>query len=399
MLVRRLKMKFNGMRELQVSSRTARIHASAVLFVFLVSPLDVESSSDEAVATYNEVILSPQAELIRQSWEHQSRFNDLAYPLLVKNAELCGKNTRMDLGIRWVAIADFEGADQRIPAIELGVGHMPYIYRVIPTSGAGLAGLRHGDKLLAVNGKDVPVAPDRYHARIKPLGAEEQPMYRWRINRQLKQSASKGATVTIRYLRGSERKITEIQPQKICDLEVALAYERDINLMTVGRTIYVSSGLRNFAVTDAELQTFIAHELAHFIRKHGTMRNLAKILGKGADLIVHMPLILGTTLASGGEVQPEDVPIIPIFSTVGKHVFRKKHEEEADYLAAYLLERIGVSSGDVADTWASVPTDSGLLKRHGFLVERKETMNDAAGEIDNKRINNEPLDPKSSRKG
>lgn len=376
----------------------AQIRTVTAIVILLASTSTVVWSSPIDDESETERILSPEAELIRQSWEHQSRINDLAYPLFVKNAELCGKNTRMDLGIRWVVVADFEGVDQRFAAIELGVAHMPYIYRVIPASGAGQAGLQHGDQLLAVNGKDVPVAPDRYHARIKPLGAEDQPMYRWRINRQLKQSVSKGASVTIRYLRESERKTTEIRPQKICDLDVALVYESDINLMTVGRTIYVSSGLRNLAVTDAELQTFLAHELAHFIRKHGTKRNLAKILGKGADLIVHMPLILGTTLASGGEFQPEEVPIIPIFSTVGKHVFRKKHEEEADYLAAYLLERIGVSSGDVVDSWESLPHDSGLLKRHGFLDERKVAMNNTAREIENKRLNNEPLEPKSSKK-
>ena len=377
--------------------RTMRYPIFLGIGTLLASFVTVQSASEVEAEADNEVVLSPQAELIRQSWMHQSKVNDLAYSLFRANADLCGKNTRQDLGIRWVAIADFEGTDQRFAAIELGVAHLPYMYRVVPTSGAGLAGLKQGDSLLAVNGKDVPLAPDRYHARIKPMGAEEQPMYRWRVNRLLKQSASKGNPVEIRYLRDSDRVTIDVQPQKMCDLDVALVYEKDINLMTAGRTIYISSGLRNFVGSDAELQMFIAHELAHFIQKHGTKRNLAKILGKGADLIVHMPLILDTTLLSEGEIQPDEVPIIPIFSTVGKNVFRKKHELEGDYLTAYLLERAGISSSEVARVWQDIPTGSGILERHGFLEDRIEPMNSVALEIEQKHLENEPLIPKSSR--
>lgn len=322
----------------------------------------------------------------------QTRISDLAYPLFVSNVDLCGKQKIHDLGFNWITVADIEDRYQRLAGIQLGVSNLPYLTRVIPGSAADEAGLIQGDTLLSINGIEVPVGPDHYVARVKPFGEPDQPMYRWDIKWQIKKATKAGAPVTLEYLRGTDRHSVEVKPQLRCNYDVLIYRTNDIGLLSVGNTIFISSSLFDFTQSNSELQMFIAHELAHKLKKHETKNNIGRTLVFGVDLIVSLPLTFAAAVASEGYYEPKELPV-NVFAKLGSKAFRQKYELEADYVTAYLLERSGVSSGEVAQTWDRVPSNAVLLKRHVRHPKRGAMMNSAAQEIAKKRQANEPIVP------
>ena len=73
-------------------------------------PLPALVAGDESDASSPEAL----SEALQGAWARQTRVSGLAYPLRLRNAELCGADTAKDLGIEWITLADLPKTNPRV---------------------------------------------------------------------------------------------------------------------------------------------------------------------------------------------------------------------------------------------------------------------------------------------
>ena len=353
--------------------------------VFLPTPEDQktnEAQSEQWIQAFNE------------NAEKQSHIAGLAYPLLVANSDLCGSKVVTELGIQWIVFNDVVGVVGRVAAINLGISHNPYLTVVTPGSPAAKAGLQEGDTLLSLNGSRI--GKDRNWV----AWVNNTRLYRWRFNRFLNRALSQRSSITVQYRRGNEILQTDIQPVRRCDFDVFvieysfLASEIDgaavsssefspLNSISYGGTILISSGLYEWAQTDRELQMFIAHELAHEIVGHGAHAT--------TWLISVEPLKRAGLLGDFGRGGFLNFP----HPTTPRR-YDQTQEQDADYLAMYLLARADIDVSEYANIWTLIPDDAPIMDTHGNLENRRKVIESTLVEIQTKIDSGLPLDPISS---
>lgn len=350
--------------------------------VFLPTPEDQKTNKAQSelwIQAFNE------------NAEKQAHIAGLAYPLLVANSDLCGSNVVNDIGIQWIVFNDIVGVVGRFAAINLGISHNPYLTVVTPGSPAAKAGLQEGDTLLSLNGSRI--GKDRNWV----AWVDNTRLYRWRFNRFLNRALSQRSSITVQYRRGTEIFQTDIQPVRRCDFDVfvieysfpasktdgvAVSYSEfnPLNSISYGGTILISSGLYEWAQTDRELQMFIAHELAHEIvghRVHATKW-----------LIRVEPLKRAGLLGDFGRGGLLNFP----HPTTPRR-YDQTQEQDADYLAMYLLARATIDVSEYANIWTLIPDDAPIMDTHGTLENRRKVIESTLVEIEGKMDADLPLDP------
>ena len=92
-----------------------------------------------------------QRDLVVKDWvDAVDRVHRLAYPLLARNVDLCGDDTRHALGIRYWNVHTLAGDWQASGERLYGLSDAVTVSQVLPGSPAEDAGLRAGDVLTAV---------------------------------------------------------------------------------------------------------------------------------------------------------------------------------------------------------------------------------------------------------
>ena len=334
--------------------------------------------------------LEAQVQLFQNKWERQIHIGGLAYPILTANSDLCGSKVANDMGILWTTLNDLSETIQRSAAQTLGVSQYPYLTVVIPGSPADIAGLRQGDVLSSIN--DVAVREDRKSMWSGHVNGVRH--YRWQFNRILNKALRDGSPIKIEYQRENELHATEIQPTSRCDYDVIVFDHEYVASNSEGRAIFISSGLYEFAQSDRELRTIIAHELAHRIDGHKARVSTGESIARGVDLVLG---VLGAIDAVVSGDQHSDIPNSIFSNPNAAQSYRHAHELEADYLGMYLLARAGIDVSENAKFWTRVPTDSPLSYTHAHEEGRMANMTSTLQEISKKMDANVPLDPNSSR--
>lgn len=292
----------------------------------------------------------------------------------------------------------------------LGVESLPFVAVATPGSPADRAGIRQGDTLLSVNGKPLPAAADEYYTYIV-VNNVELPRYRRRVDRMLAQAVESGLPVEIAIRRDGEEISTSVRPEDVCDYNVLLVEDSDLGIAGEGKTVLMSSGLYDFAASDAEIQVAIAHQLAHIAERHGAEKTrnslIGGLLGGAAALYVVAPVAVAGVLGagmSGGEIEGDVEGLGSVvegsgrfFSRLGGGMFALSREREADYVALYMLERSGVSAAEAVAFWRRVPADAPLARTHAGMEERLENMDATVREIGRKRTVGAPLVPNENR--
>lgn len=168
---------------------------------------------------------------------------------------------------------------------------------------------------------------------------------------------------------------------------------RDINALALpGGYLVFHRGLLERARSAAEIQGVLAHEMAHVIKRHGTLQ-LAQDIGLG--LIVQQLLgnesgILNTLIRDSGQL-------------LGLK-FSRDHERAADDLGWQILEQAGIDPGGMVDFFAVLKADvdaqgatgiafgSNLLSTHPAPQERIDRLKqkkEALGRREYKTFNGE----------
>lgn len=282
----------------------------------------------------------------------QIRLLDVALPLLVAAAEWCpieqeptyGLFLQDDAGVQ----SDQDGRLQGRPVVS-------YVHPRLP---AALADLRAQDIVLRVNTRDVTqdsaAEVGRYIqrltlARIQPLQLEVQ--------------------------RGTGHHLVSMWAVPACHYSMHVLEADEINGVTNGRQIWVTSGaLRLFSSND-ELGGVVAHEIAHNVLSHVENAKLQAMLGS----------FLGAT-GTGAQSMPTVPP-------------RRSLEAQADYVGAYLMARAGYDVLAIRQVWdrlgriqsQQLASGRGLAETHPSTAERLAAFEDTLKEIEETRRTGQPL--------
>lgn len=153
------------------------------------------------------------------------------------------------------------------------------VLAVVHGSPAEAAGLRAGDAILAVDGRNVPA----------PLGAQGPTARVEAVARAIERS--KAATLTFDIRRGDVRQRIIFVPEQGCVTHFWVRPSAHLGAEADGHDVEITSGYVERADDDAALAIVLAHELAHDILAHrqqlarlGAHHGFARYFGHSAQL-------------------------------------------------------------------------------------------------------------------
>jgi Zn-dependent protease with chaperone function len=350
-----------------------------VLFVLLLSiitlgcaspttqPVVIDKAAEEAEARL-------QRDLAFEGFlEDELRVKKVAQPILASAVDLCKDKVRYDSGATFTSASgygkDFEPTVTKylnIAGNELGLLH------VIPGSPSDLAGLKRGDKLISINGWQIPNTKEASTELVK------------RASEWLKTPAPLVTVYARKSQDGSMQTAQAIvSPLKVCDFPAFLVMQESLNAYADGKGIGIFRGMLRFA-NDAELSLVIGHELAHNFMGHIEASQRNNVLGSIAEIIA----------AAKG------VPTQGALGTAIALAYSPAFEAEADYVGLYVLARAGIEIKDAPKFWrrmaAANPAgirERGMIASHPATSARFVALEKTVQEIEAKRAAGQPLTP------
>ncbi|MGV3741599.1 MAG: M48 family metalloprotease [Burkholderiaceae bacterium] len=268
--------------------------------------------------TSSETIESAEYATLRSLTSLQDTLYRVTAPILVKNTELCKGNARNLLG--FTAKNKYSYSVELASAAEnlLGLDERLQVMGVLPDSGAAKAGVRAGDKLLAIEGSAIPVG----------LNAERQAAA---ILLPLMNNRSAVKLSVVRA--GTEIPLT-VPLTKACAFGVELGNADHVNAYNDGRRVMITRGMMKFVQSDTELAYVLARELAHNSLRHANRQNIAGTVNAIIENLVRIQPDLSAMAGSAGiKPMPQEL------------------DAEADRLALYMLARAGYDIDGTVRFW------------------------------------------------
>jgi hypothetical protein len=295
---------------------------------------------------------------------HQARLDSIAYPLLARSTSLCPAAVAFRLGMRVATAHEYDEPWREAAVSTFGLSDTLVVLGLVREGPAGDAGLRPGDRLLGVNGSDLPVGPGAARAFGTTVASVRE---------------TGGNQISIAYRRGSKDGEVTVGLVPGCDYGTHVMVGGELNAYADGSNIFVTSTMMRFTGDD-ELRVIVAHELAHNARGHIGVRQRSALL--------RVPASPGIT--TGGYLTSEGArsaaPSFPL-----------ETEREADYVGLYALAIAGFPLDAAPRFWRHVaqadPEGIGMAATHPTPAERFVRMEQAIAEIERKRAAGLPLVP------
>ncbi len=353
-------------------SNGIRLAAGALALSGLVAcatPVTQQAPLDRALVEREAHI--QQVLALRERFKMQWRLNRVSHPLLVAATAFCPGRTRQVLGFTYANAAGFPEAERAAAAEALGLGERLQVVDVVPGGPAQRAGLRVGDRLLAVAGRALPAGAEALAA----------------AGRRFDQALAGGGPVVVAVEREGRRRRLELRPETACAYPVVLVTGDAVNAFADGRRVGVTTGMLRFVESDRELAVVVAHEIAHNAMGHMKKKVQNYALGTFFDI-----------LAAAYGVDTRGT-----FGNLGAQSYSKAFEGEADYVGLYIMARAGMDVRGTANFWRRMAAVSpGAIQRalavsHPSTPERYLAIEGATREILDKRAAGRPLLPELKR--
>lgn len=296
----------------------------------------------------------------------QDRLSRVSAPLLINNADLCKSMARNLLGFtaqnRYSYPGDFSEAAHAV----LGYGERLQVSSVLAGSGAARAGLRKGDGLVSVEGKQLPGGPDAESQAAEVLG----PL------------VGKQAALNMTVARNGANQTLNVPVTRACAIRVNLGNSDNINSYADGQRVLITRGMINFAQSDEAIAYVLAKDIAHNVLGHpAAMRNSAAV-GSMIDNLVRTRPDLSLLIGSAG-IKP--VP--------------QEMDAAADNLALYMLARGGYNIDRAKPFWQRLASQypatvlNGYTAVHPATAYRLAAIDRSVSEIKAKQSAKKPLVP------
>jgi membrane-associated protease RseP (regulator of RpoE activity) len=192
---------------------------------------------------------TPTADGVRDNINRFVRVQAIVRRIMAANVETC-QAKRGDFG--FTSVSPNPDAPDTVSAAwtdGLGLGDGSTVVAVYGSGPAEAAGLRVGDNIVAVDGVQWSLAPERRKAFKEALDVR---------------SRQKLLTVG----RGTTDVMIDMTPQTICTADVALRTRDNVYAAANGSTIIVDEGMERLLTSDDELALVIGHEAAHIFLGH-----------------------------------------------------------------------------------------------------------------------------------
>ena len=238
------------------------------------------------------------------------------------------------------------------------------LFHVAKHSPAEKAGLRAGDVIVSMDGKE-----------IKSSGEVKEPLNSFAI----------GKTYAIEYLRGTEKGIAAITPVAGCDYPAKLSESMDLNAFANGKEIIITQGMMGFTRTDEELALVVAHEIAHNMMAHLDAKKGNAFGGLLADIAL-------AVLTRGAYNQAT-------VTNAAAQAYSQEFEAEADYVGLYIMAKSGYRIDEAPQFWRRMAVaHPGSIKTnhtasHPSTAARMVALDAAVAEIKAKQAAGQPLAP------
>ncbi|HEY5801777.1 MAG TPA: M48 family metallopeptidase, partial [Burkholderiaceae bacterium] len=315
-------------------------------------------------------VISPKvaaaAEALTRMAAMQDRLYKVAAPLLINNAELCKAQARNLLGFTARNRYWYPGEYNEAAHVAFGMGERLQVTGVLAGSGAARAGLRTGDKLMAVEDKLLPLGANAEAAARQILG----PL------------ASSKATVKLTVQRGDAELVIPVPLTRACAMRAAFGNARIVNSYADGNRVLVTAGLMSLAQSDEELAYVIAKDMAHNILNHPDKMRMNATIGGVIDNLEQVRPDLSMTLGTGGiKPMPQDM------------------DAAADRFSLYLLLRAGYNIDRIGRFWQKVADQvpltvlNGHTALHPSVAYRLASLEKAVDEVKAKQNAKKPLLP------
>ena len=214
------------------------------------APLRITATLLSIVAiTSAAVAATPTADGVRNSINRFVRVQTIVRRITAANIAACPAK-RGDFG--FTSVSPNSDAPAKVSAAwaeGLGLGDGSTVVAVYGSGPAEVAGLRVRDNIIAVNGVEWSLAPERRKAFAEALDAR---------------FGEKRLTVR----RATADVVIDMTPQIICTADVVLRNRDDVYAAASGSTIIVNLGTEQLLNSDDELALIMAHEAAHIFLGH-----------------------------------------------------------------------------------------------------------------------------------
>ncbi|MES2932925.1 MAG: M48 family metallopeptidase [Pseudomonadota bacterium] len=309
---------------------------------------------------------SPEIAALRGLMTTQDRLDAIAAPLLMKNSELCKKQSRLLLGFSAKNKYSYsrELADKVQAAF--GLDERLQVTSVLAASGAARVGLQKRDIVLTAEDTPLPQGENAERQAAAILG----PLTSGRSHIKL--------TIS----RDGNSQVLNIPMTQACAFRVELGNADHVNSYTDGRRIVLTRGLVNVAKSDLELAFAIAREMAHAALGHPEKQRMTGTVGAIIDNLVRLNPDLST-----------------MSGTAGVKVTLKELDAAADILALNMLSKAGYQVEKAPQFWRRLASEypasvlNGHTAIHPDTAYRLAAMDKTIAEIKAKEARQPPLLP------
>lgn len=300
-----------------------------------------------------------------------ARLLDIAFPIEVAAAPLCGKDVAQGFGINVADLSNLREELRGTAHETLGLGDTPQILHVVPNSPADKAGLKEGDKIVSLGGHGIASGE---HAADKAM--------------DVLHTAGAGALeFEVQDKNGGNRKIS-VTPAAMCSYAFYIGKADAVNAFAEGDSVVIMAGMMRFAANDQELALIVSHEMAHNIMRDQQTMPAAAIPGAVVDFVVSDLLGFNTH---------------GVFARGGGRSYTQDFEADADTVGLYMMARAGFDIDGAPEFWrriaAAYPESikDSLSAAHPATPYRSVLLQKTIADIKEKQAKGEPLIPDQLR--
>lgn len=283
-----------------------------------------------------------------------ARLHDVAFPLLIATADWCPFEQEPTYGF---LLSDSETSRTAEDDVIRRNATVAYVH---PRSPASSAGLIQGDHVIQFNTQDV-------------MGrAANEVMLLMR-----KLTVARIQPLQLKILRDGERRLITIWAVPACQFSVDLIESDQINGISNGREVGVTTGAVRYFRSNDELAWVVAHEIAHNVLSHV----------QSAKLRIMLNAFLGATVGASAVASPSPP--------------QKSLEAQGDYVGSYIMARAGYDLQAIQRVWDRLGTIQSpqrelgrkMHETHPTTTERRAAFKETLKEIEERRAHGESLQP------
>lgn len=310
--------------------------------------------------------------VVTQALTDTKRLYRVANRIAIAGYDLCQKKG-WRMGFVAQGISDFPEAQRKAAAAAIpGLGDNLLVTIVVPGSSAEKAGIREGDQLVRIAGKDIPQDGNALKAM-----------------REILKDTKAGDAVMISARRGTAEMDFSVTAVSACPYSPILQDKPEINAFADGERVIFTTGIMRFIQNDDELALVMGHEFAHNFRGHIDAKRGNATTGQVIGTILDLLAAAGG-VNTGGAMGNS-------LAQLGAGAFSQDFEAEADYAGLYVMARAGYPIDDAPNFWRrmAVANPNGITHAtsHPATPERFVALGAAIREIKDKQLANQPLLP------